>query len=438
MKTRSIFIQATVFLFFLSAFNDAFAHPVLTPDEGFSKVKELYLQSPNEALSLLDELLENKDLSKEDRAKAHYYTGLALARGLNKEDQAIIAYYKALTLYEESKNIKGQKATLKKLAFAHRTLLKYDFSIDYFGRVLDLTKGDSLKQAYTKYNIGKTYRLAEQYDLAIATQKELLPYFESQGKTIDLVDTHLELGFSQVKLEEFEKAKYHYSEVLTLADKIEESARYRAKALNSLGHISLKTNDLQSAEKYLKEALKLFQSLNDVSQTAIVLNNLGFLASANQNQDLAITYFKELIELDPANTSIAELNLALEELITLSKQQNDLEAALAYSDQLINLTKPYLELHANLDNLNKQYQAERAQHLIAKYEMQKHLYEVKLKRNVVIAVLTTLFIIGLAFYLWYRKRSRHEIAGLSLHNDIMLYQLNPELYQEVQKERLAS
>jgi len=422
-----------------ASFLTLIASPLFSSNENlFLRVKNSYREYPAEALTILDDILNQESLNERDRAKAYYYYGLTFSKALNKKDDAIISFYRALTIYSKNEDSKGQRAVLKNLALTHRELFKYDLAIEYLRKVSKLPCDDSLQFFYTQYNIGKTYRLAGKYDSAILIQQYILPHFEKFQKVVDIIDTRLELGLSFLELKEYDHAINHYNLVLTLADRLTAGERHSAKAINSLGYIALERGELGKSKELLNQSLALFEEVGDHASTILTLNNLGLVALAENNNDLALDFFLRSVNLGSESGNIIQYRSALEEVIKLYQEAEDHVSAFNYSQRLVTLTKPYMELHAQLDNLNKQYKAERAQHLIAEYEMQKNVYRMKLRRNIIVAILSTLFIMGVVFYLWYRKRSRHQIAGLSLHNDMMLYQINPDLFREVQEDRNAS
>ncbi|MEM6831109.1 MAG: hypothetical protein AAF551_11395, partial [Bacteroidota bacterium] len=255
----------------------------------------------------------------------------------------------------------------------------------------------------------------EQYDTAIAIQKDLVTVFKEKNRMIDLIDSHLELGANYFGLNQYENAQNSYLAVEQLLPNLtRDGTRYKSKVLGSLGFINLKKQKYQKAREYFVNATPLMLKENDAFILLRHYNHLGLLEMAEGNEEAAIGNFEKAIAFDPSQTDLKEVTNAFGELIEVYENKGKIGQALLYSRQLNDITLPMIELSKKLETLHNQYIAETAQYQIEQYELRQALSRSK-ERNVWIGALLIIaatFSVGL--YFWYKSRFDNDGELISI------------------------
>ena len=107
---------------------------------------------------------------------------------------------------------------------------------------------------------------------------------------------HLSFSELQYSLHNYKKAE---SEVLNAITHLnsEENKLLLGKAYNLYGLILTKLKKFKDAEKYLKDADKIFTNLADEKNQAIAILNIGILELEKNNPSIAINYFEATLPL---------------------------------------------------------------------------------------------------------------------------------------------
>jgi tetratricopeptide (TPR) repeat protein len=145
------------------------------------------------------------------------------------------------------------------------------------------------EEARAALDQGNQLMQEKQYDEAIAIFQQLLDTYPTAYQV------RLNLGECFMKKEEIDKAEeqfYHVLEAIkTEFMEYKKDPDSSSKALSALAQVSLKKNDLKSAQDYFAQAL-------EISPTDEVLAyNVGEIYFANQEIDTAITYFQKAVEI---------------------------------------------------------------------------------------------------------------------------------------------
>jgi tetratricopeptide (TPR) repeat protein len=145
------------------------------------------------------------------------------------------------------------------------------------------------EEARATLDQGNQLMQEKQYDEAIAIFQQLLDTYPTAYQV------RLNLGECFMRKDEIEKAEEQFNQVLEAIkaefNEYKKDPDSSSKALSALAQVSLKKNDLKSAQDYFAQAL-------EISPTDEVLAyNVGEIYFANQEIDTAITYFQKAVEI---------------------------------------------------------------------------------------------------------------------------------------------
>ena len=137
---------------------------------------------------------------------------------------------------------------------------------------------------------------------------EARSFYERLIELSPTIEHHFKYALLLKSLNDFEKARRHYEEVLQalreLAKKNPEAYKPDvATTLNNLGNLLRNTNDLKQAKDYYEEALQIRRELREKNpeaykpNVATTLNNLGNLLSNTNNLKQAKDYYEEALQI---------------------------------------------------------------------------------------------------------------------------------------------
>ena len=181
---------------------------------------------------------------------------------------------------------------------------------------------------------------------------EARSFYERLIELSPTIEHHFKYALLLQSLNDFEKARRHYEEVLQA---LQELAQQNPEAylpevaisLNNLGVLLSDTNDLKKAQDYYEEALQIRRELAKhnpeeyLPDVATSLNNLGVLLRYTNNLNQAQDYQEEALqirrELTKQNPEVylPDVAASLNNLGNLLRDTNDLKQAQDYYEEAL-------------------------------------------------------------------------------------------------------
>ena len=189
---------------------------------------------------------------------------------------------------------------------------------------------------------------------------EARSFYERLIELSPTIEHHFKYALLLKSLNDFEKARRHYEEVLQALRELakqnpEEYKPDVATTLNNLGSLLRATNDLKKAQDYYEEALQIRRELREKNpeaykpNVATTLNNLGNLLNDTNNFKQAQDYYEEALqkrrELMEKNPETYKPNVAvsLNNLGNLLRDTNDLKQAQDYYEEALQISRELME-----------------------------------------------------------------------------------------------
>ena len=183
---------------------------------------------------------------------------------------------------------------------------------------------------------------------------EARSFYERLIELFPTIEHHFEYAYLLQNLNDFEKARRHYEEVLQalreLAQQNPETYLPKvATSLNNLGVLLSDTNDLKKAQDYYEEALQIRRELAQqnpeayLPKVATSLNNLGVLLHNTNDLKKAQDYYEEALqihrELAQQNPEayLPDVAASLNNLGVLLRDTNDLKKAQDYYEKALQI-----------------------------------------------------------------------------------------------------
>jgi tetratricopeptide (TPR) repeat protein len=209
---------------------------------------------------------------------------IALAKKLNQKEKLAGGYEKAGLNYDAARNYAEAKRNFQ-LSFN-----------EYEKLGMKINMGNMLN------NIGNVYK--EEADLSNANDYYLraLTLFEQAGNIYFMATATGNLGVVNAQMENYPQALIYYEKAEAFlkqnTDKTNRAVyRNHAAILNNMSNIynSERYNQHVAAIKYAKEALQLYQQIDETRQIPYAMTNLGYAYSLNGNNKEALEYFTKAL-----------------------------------------------------------------------------------------------------------------------------------------------
>lgn len=199
------------------------------------------------------------DKYDEPQGGSYNYNNLAVIyKELKKVDSAIYFHNKSIeyaTLANDTLGIGFNHLNIGMLNNDNKNPIA---AMDHYQTALQVFENlnnESLVVA-TKRRIGRAYSMLKDYESAVQIQKETLDYYSKRGSKNGLARVHIDIGEMQLKLDQFDSAKYHIDKSIELNAK-HNYVKGLVNGYNLLGQYYRGIRDYLKAEEYYNRSLEL-------------------------------------------------------------------------------------------------------------------------------------------------------------------------------------
>jgi diguanylate cyclase (GGDEF)-like protein len=257
----------------------------------------LFRTNPKQAISICNRSI---DIAK----TIDYLPGLATAYGTLSHSQLSLSHYeearhsanKAIQLFVHLDDPRGLLDANNALGISYNTSGKYEKALEIFLRNDELaqTQGETEMQGKALNNVAcilldqGNYSRALEYFLRSFECTQQLANPEMMGTALLNVGvTHLELGNLEEALTYLTRSMEHISHVPEI----------KSRVLQNLSHYFQKTGDLDQSLKYAEQSLAGYQIIDNSHGIIGALSNLGEIHLSQDNLEEAQFYFEEALRI---------------------------------------------------------------------------------------------------------------------------------------------
>ena len=252
---------------------------------------------------------------------AGVYEKIALCYySLDKYNETIEWFKKTLDLQKESGDLENVANTLNNIGLNYKILGKYDQAIEYYKEAIAIDEqlGNKSGIAKTCNNIGMVYRSWSEYDQAIEYFEKSLRLKNELADRQGVSTTLNNIGLVYTEWQKYDQAILNFKESLSV-EEAEGNNKEIANRLNNLGRVYFKLNQLDTALAYFQNALQIQLKLNGVSQAALIYNNIGKIYIQKGKYPEALSYLSSALEIYTGLGMESELSTVLANLGDLNR-----------------------------------------------------------------------------------------------------------------------
>lgn len=331
---------------------------------------------------------------------------------------------------------------IRKRAERLRAESQYDSALVLFQNLalMGQKEQDAKKQAIAAIGLGGLYIDIDKADLAIESYREAM-YYADLADTVSLVNRgyygigvgyHLKwyLGKSEVN---YDSAVYYYTQAESMFMAQGEEVQASDLAYNiSLLHYD-KKNYVESLKK-VNEALKVQVDLNNLRSIGRSLRHIGYVYYQINNYDSADHYLRRALKITDENNFLDDGLLVLQQLAELYEARNDYRTSNDFLKEYYKKSSSIYsqEYDQRILELRTQYETASAE-LDAEQAKSRSL-RLEKNRNITIIVAASLLIL-FSIWLYVIDQKRKNIKAIAAKND----QLNKQRIDELlQQQEIAS
>tara|TARA_R110000751_G_scaffold15077_2_gene48741 strand:+ start:1384 stop:3321 length:1938 start_codon:yes stop_codon:yes gene_type:complete len=350
--------------------------------------------------------------------------------------EALALYQDALQLSVEANNIEFRVYSLNMISSVYSRTEAIKSSLDYSQNALELaetvaTPSDGLKKSIiaSLNNIGATYQMLEQYDLAIEKYERSMILEKELDDKLGLAINHKNLGECYEAQGKLEPALKNFRKSLVYYE-IMDSNKGKIKCNYNIAHVYVHQGKIQEAIDILQSNLLKAISLDDNKLITTIYINLGWAFIRLGDYNAAETNLESgltLAKTNKLNAEIAEANKFLSELWI---KRDDYQKGMRYYKDF----KKYEERITSSLNLRYvndmilRYESEMRANQLERLAEENESVRLKLKKNktmLIIIGISLILLIGILYILYRQSQLNADKKLLTLEQSMLRSQMNP-------------
>lgn len=296
------------------------------------------------------------------------------------------------------------KAIVEK-AIAHESLGDYKHALDGYFTALNIYEQleDPKGVLFQCINLGLIYQYQKKYRRAAAFFMRAVTLSKQQHFEQGLITAYNNLGINFQEQQQYEKALFYFTQVLNYDLKSGDSINI-GDSYNNLGVVYFGMKDYTKAEQYLKRSMVYKRNQEDYEGYANTCNNLAEVYVYLKPKD--VTHWLEearSIGKEHGLKSILSENYRVS--VAYYKKIGNYQKAFAFQEQyqMLKDSMKLDELNVKLEEIQKQYEVEKAAREIAQLdkELERNVY-----RERVFLILLVFFFVLLGFMFYNNRKSQ--------------------------------
>ena len=350
--------------------------------------------------------------------------------------EALALYQDALQLSVEANNIEFRVYSLNMISSVYSRTEAIKSSLDYSQNALELaetvaTPSDGLKKSIiaSLNNIGATYQMLEQYDLAIEKYERSMILEKELDDKLGLAINHKNLGECYEAQGKLEPALKNFRKSLVYYE-IMNSNKGKITCNYNIAHVYVHQGKIQEAIDILQSNLLKAISLDDNKLITTIYINLGWAFIRLGDYNAAETNLESgltLAKTNKLNAEIAEANKFLSELWI---KRDDYQKGMRYYKDF----KKYEERITSSLNLRYvndmilRYESEMRANQLERLAEENESVRLKLKKNktmLIIIGISLILLIGILYILYRQSQLNADKKLLTLEQSMLRSQMNP-------------
>ncbi|BFP40916.1 hypothetical protein FGF1_17610 [Flavobacteriaceae bacterium GF1] len=357
-------------------------------------------------------------------------------RNLSQFKKAAALHQNALDVATEVDNKEFIVFSLNMLGVVYRRTDAIKTALDYNQRALEVAESIADPSYHIKRNInvslnslGNLYQTLGQYDLAISQFERALELEGQLGNKLGLAINNQNIGDCLEHKGNLGEALKRYQKSLALNEEIKNTYG-KVICKNAIAQIYLKQGLPHKALELLEQLAEPISKIKDKFIWSSILSNTGWANMEISNYETAERKMKDALKMAAENTMPSQVIYAQRLLSQLEAKRGDYKKALDYykeAEKFDNELKDDRNLRY-INDLILRYETEKRDNQISNLANENELVKLRLRRNQTTILVSTLVVglVGTILFIMYRQyQSNYEKRVMGLEQNMLRSQMNP-------------
>ncbi|MEQ9300524.1 MAG: tetratricopeptide repeat protein [Cyclobacteriaceae bacterium] len=321
-----------------------------------------YAQTESDVGLHSENRVEDKDQLSSSALKADSLNELGWSFRNSFPDSTNFYVSKALALALEGEYREREIQSYNYLGIAHRNLGNYSRAFEYYMSAYRQSAefGQLEQQGYSLINLGNLSIYQSDFQGALAYFLDALKTAEQLGDSTMMAYCYLNLGRTHRSLGQYDEAEKQFLKTLRIRESLGDVPGIITSEAD-LGEVYRLKKEYEMAIKSFENSLRRAEQIGNIGAVVYSLNNLALICIDLDNLDKAEKYALESLRLARESGLQNDVRKALLSLSVVKELESDFEPALSYHQDYHELTQEIFseENTRKIERLRAQYEGER-------------------------------------------------------------------------------
>jgi len=443
-------IRITFIILFFSDFVSAgIAQDTSRVIELKKKVQELFSGEIDSALIYAQEAFALSEKSGYEKGQAEFLNVIGLIYDKKGDNELALDYYNRGLALAYKYNFEGSKAAiLLNVGMMHENRGDHKLALENMLVALRIRErmNDDKGIGRVLNNIAMVFTEQENYTKALEYYQRSVDYKLKAGDTLLAASTYNNMAIALIDLQQYDEAIALLNKALIINTMYEEDVEIAAN-IGNLGLAFDKMGDKKKAKQYYERSIAMQRKFNLKNDgIAVPINNLGTIYLEENNLDEAEKLLKESLAIATEAESKEDIREALGNLATLYSKGKKFELAYGYQQKFNALTESLASEKSGraMAEMMVKYETQKKEEQNKFLEQQNVLQTLRLERNnfIITFLVSLLLLLVISGMLFYRQRKlKAEQERIVLEQKLLRSQMNPHFIfnslQSIQSFMLA-
>lgn len=379
--------------------------------------------SAQQAIDSLKNSLANTDKSKD---RIIIYNDLSWEFLYKNIDSALYFVNKAEKIAEKYGDKQHVATSLQMKALVYEVSGKMEEAATLYIQCIKLNKEienwNGVASGYN--NLGVLFYIRGNNDKALDYFQKSMKYEKQLGNLLGQGECLVNIGSIQLAKNQFNESKKTFLEAYNIFHELENKRLIPRAAIN-LYTIYRELGDLNYAENYLKESLKLYEETSDYSGMTTANAKMGELQLEKGNTSEALDHFYTAEKQAKSLGKVYELSNLYEILSESWKKMGDYEKALNYKENHMKFSDSIRNTEQSeiIESLEAKFRSADQAKRITELELLKKEVDVQIQKDIVrqllLGSLLFLFLILIGVFYW-RYRTGEKLTNILRQKNIII------------------
>ncbi len=345
-------------------------------------------------------------------AKSDFYLAVCQSKSENfNEAQSLMEKYKTYCVDNDNKN--DLAYSLFHLTYIYRGLEKPAQELASINEAIGLFDDSTNEKMQAKARVAKAtfMRVKRDFNMSHQLLDEAMTKYKNQKDSIGIAETYNEKGLIAATNGDMKTAL----ELFTKQSEIQRQSNNLtglSRSLGNIGFANLRLNEIETGEKYIREAYEMRLKLKNPERISMSLIQLAEVHVLKKEWPQALDYSKQALTMSEEHEIEFNISQCYRQISYIFEKMGKHENALKYYKDYENLKDKLLteKIAKNAQRIEAAYQTADKEKQIFRLESEDKLNQARITQQRVM-IGGSMAILGLLSFMFFRVRSKNKLIS---------------------------